>query len=155
MLSSTYKESRHFLLFIPPTNRLGVHKKLGRDTAGTANCSWLTKGIFNTIWGRMRSAIKTLRGNFPGWSLLETGWALVGWWWAIVLGFFIICYSWFCFSFGRVWPFSFLLLNLISGLEVFSWLPGLNHNKKEWILVTNKDQNIWSFMWPKITKRIC
>ena len=40
LLSSAYTESRPFLLPTPPASRLGVHKELGGDTAGTAdpNC---------------------------------------------------------------------------------------------------------------------
>ena len=40
LLSSAYTKSRPFLLLTPPARRLGVHKKLGGDTAGTAdpNC---------------------------------------------------------------------------------------------------------------------
>jgi len=38
LLSSTYTESRPFVCHTtPPVSRLGVHQKLGGDTAGTAD----------------------------------------------------------------------------------------------------------------------
>jgi len=40
LLSRAYTESRPFLLLTPPARRLGVHKKLGGDTARTADPSW-------------------------------------------------------------------------------------------------------------------
>ena len=48
LLSSAYTEPRPLLLLTPPVSRLGVHKKLGGDTAGTADPQ-LTKGISHTI----------------------------------------------------------------------------------------------------------
>ena len=41
LLSSAYTESRpSLLLTAPPARRLGMHKKLGGDTAGTADPNW-------------------------------------------------------------------------------------------------------------------
>jgi len=40
LLSSAYTESRPFLLLTPPVGGLGVHKKLGGDTSGTADPNW-------------------------------------------------------------------------------------------------------------------
>jgi len=42
LLSSAYTESKHFPAShtIPPVSRLGVHKKLAEDTAGSADPNW-------------------------------------------------------------------------------------------------------------------
>ena len=37
LLSSAYTEPRALLLLTPPASRLGGHKELGGDTAGTAD----------------------------------------------------------------------------------------------------------------------
>jgi len=118
LLSSAYTASRPFLLLklALPASRLGVHKQLGGDTAGTADPNW-PKGYptpYNIVFSNKTGGVEA--GS--SYHCMGTHCALVSWSWSIAL-FCITCFSWVLFSSLLFFSSQFCVK---SSLTIQCWL---------------------------------